>query len=251
VTLAGLLPLLGGLATFALFFAMNLGLSLHTVAESRLAQYDAIAAQAAQSQLQQDGVALQTMAWNAHAPASLQGAQLPSLPATSLCATTVGCSIQGVASYSVEGTTTVVGTQDQIVSANVESAAYETRTAVVMNVQILDSVGNVMYARPHYVLLRLYGTGFADVTSTQDGASQAVGLANGAAENDGCANDGTGCDPARVQAQDPTTVDAVNQCNLGYGSGTCAGAYGTDFPSAANKTNPTWQDNQSVGSTGP
>lgn len=251
MTLAGILPLLGGLATFALFFAMNLGLSLHSVAEARLAQYDAIAAQAAQSQLQQDGVSLQTAAWTAKAPANLQAAQLPSMPATSLCATNVGCTLRGVASFSVEGTTTVVGTQYQVVSSNVESAAYETRTAIVMNVQIIDSSGNVMYARPHDTLLRLYGTGFADVTSTQDGASQASGLANGAAENDGCASDGTGCDPARVQAQDPTTVDAVNQCVIGYGSGTCAGAYGTNFPSAANKTNPTWQNNQSSGSTGP
>jgi hypothetical protein len=251
VTLAGILPLLGGLATLALFFAMNMGLSLHAVADSRLAQYDAIAAQAAASQLQQDGVALQTAAWAAKAPANLHGAQLPSMPATSLCATAVGCVLRAVASYSVEGTTTVVGTQDQIVSSNVESAAYETRTAVVMNVQILDSAGNVMYARPHNTLLRLYGTAFADVTSTQDGASQASGLANGAAENDGCASDGTGCDPARVQAQDPTTVDAVNQCVLGIGSGTCSGAYGTNFPSAANKTNPTWQNGQSAGTSGP
>jgi hypothetical protein len=246
--LPALIPILIAIATIALAFASNLAVQVQGVQHARLARYDLLAAQAAENYLQTVGVTLQAAAWGASANAVLTTQQLTAMPSTSVCQAGVVCGVTATASYSVDGTsaTAATGTND-VVAPNIESAAHETRTAITMNVALVDANGVLLYARPHRVKLRLYGTGNADVTALQDDAGQNIGFVNGAAENDGCAADGSGCDPARVRPEDPTTVDAVNQCVQGYGSGTCSSA----FPSAAQKINDTWSNAQAAADTGP
>jgi hypothetical protein len=246
--LPALIPIFIALATIALAFASNLAISLHGIQQERLARYDLLATAAASGYLQQQGVTLQTTAWNASTNASVTTAGLTAMPSTAVCANGVVCGITATATYAIDGSTAGTATaNNDVVAPNIESAAHETRTAVTINVALVDANGVLMYARPHRVKLRLYGTNGAEVTALQDGAGQNVGFVNGAAENDGCAIDGSGCDPNRVTTQDPTTVDAVNQCVQGYGSGTCS----TQFPSAADKTNATWSNGQAAASNGP
>ena len=246
--LPALIPIFIALATIALAFASNLAFTVQGIQHERLARYDLLAMQAAAGYLQTQGVTLQTTAWAASANAVIGAQPLTAMPATSVCPSGIVCGITATATYSVDGTSADAATgTDNVVAPNIETAAHETRTAVTMNVALVDANGVLMYARPHRVKLRLYGTGFADVTALQDAAGQNIGFVNGAAENDGCAADGTGCDPARVTTEDPTTVDAVNQCIQGYGSGTCT----TAFPSAAQKVDTTWSNQQATADTGP
>jgi len=246
--LPALIPIFIALATIALAFASSLGVQIAAIQQERLARYDLLATAAASGYLQSQGVSLQTAAWGASANANLTTAQLTSMPSTSVCPNGVVCGVTATASYAVDGSTAVAPTAgDDVVAPNIESAAHETRTALTINVALVDANGVLLYARPHRVKLRLYGTNGAEVTALQDAAGQNVAFVNGAAENDGCAIDGSGCDPSRIGAEDPTTVDAVNQCVQGYGSGTCA----TQFPSAANKTNTTWSNGQDAADSGP
>lgn len=246
--LAALIPLFVAVATIMLAFAASLGLQMETVQHARLARYDLLATQAAATTLQTQASSLQTAAWTAQTAANLAQAALAPMPATPVCPTGVVCGVVAEASYSVDGTSAIAGGgSDAVVAPNIEAAALETRTAVTINVALVDANGVLLYARPHRVKVRMYGTGFADVTALQDAAGQNVAFVNGSAENDGCAADGSGCDPARVTTEDPTTVDAVNQCVLGYGSGTCASQY----PSAAQKVNVTWANGQDAPDTGP
>jgi hypothetical protein len=170
------------------------------------------------------------------------------MTAMSLCPSGVRCGVSATATYTIDGTTERPAGQTDVVTApNIESAALETRTAITMNVSLVDADGTLLYVRPHRVKLRLYGANGAEVTALQDAAGQTATLVNGSAENDGCAADGTGCDPARVIAEDPTTVDAVDQCSQGICSGTCS----TQFPNAAVKVNATWSNGQAAPDTGP
>jgi hypothetical protein len=246
--LPALIPIFIALATIALAFAASLGVQIQTIQQERFARYDLLATAAASGFLQTQGVTLQMAAWNAIANANLAAAQLTSMPSTRVCPNGVVCGVTATATYAVDGSTAVAATpNNNVVAPNIESAAHETRTALTINVALVDANGVLLYARPHRVKLRLYGTNGAEVTALQDAAGQNVAFVNGAAENDGCAIDGSGCDPNRVSAQDPTTVDAVNQCVQGYGSGICA----TQFPSAADKTNTTWSNGQDATDTGP
>jgi hypothetical protein len=247
----GLLPLIPifiAIATIALAAANSLALQVHGVAQTRLARYDLIAARFAAGNLQTIGAALQTSGWSASTSATIDPAALTPMLATSLCAARVQCGVSATATYAIDGSTEdPAGATDLVTAPNVESAAHETRTAVTMTVSLVDASGNLLYVRPHRVKLRLYGTNGSEVTAYQDSAGQSATLVSGSAENDGCAVDGSGCDPARIMAEDPTTIDAVDQCEQGIGSGTCA----TEFPSVSAKVNTTWSNGQVAPDTGP
>lgn len=243
-----LIPILIAIATIALAGASALGVQVQAVAQTRLARYDLMGARFAAGNLQAIGSALQATGWNANAVPTIDAAALTPMAAISLCPAGVLCGVCATATYTIDGTTEQpAGVADVVTAPNIESAAYETRTAVTMTVSLVDASGTLLYVRPHRVKLRLYGNNGADVTALQDSAGETATLVNGSAENDGCAIDGTGCDPGRVFAEDPTTVDAVDQCVQGVGSGTCS----TQFPPASAKVNTTWSNGQAAPDTGP
>jgi hypothetical protein len=98
------------------------------------------------------------------------------------------------------------------------------------------------------VKIRLWAPNNAEAQQEQDAGARLNRVADGAAENEGCAADGTGCDPNRVSAADPTTVDGRAQCVQGPGSGTCAA--GESRPQE-QKSNITWSNAQSHPVSGP
>jgi hypothetical protein len=240
-------PFLFGLAVM-LLAVMQVDVSqARTMGHERLARFDIIAERAAARNLETLGAGIQATAWaNAAAPV-LTAATLPAMGAVSVCATGTQCGLTATATYAVDGATSAGGATDQVLAPNVERNAAEVRVAMTITTNLLDQNGNVLYSRPHRVKLRLYGNGGSEVDGTQDSAGKDSGFVEGAAEDEGCAPDGTGCDPAAPTLPDPTDVDALTACAQGAGSGTCAA------PSTVtdNKVNTTFSNGQYVAPSGP
>jgi hypothetical protein len=222
VNLIAVLPLAFGLAFLMLGSVQTMAAQARAMADERFARYDALAERFAARNLEVLGAAIQTNAWAAQAAPVLSAQTLPAMASVSVCPTGTQCTTLASATYAVDGATSAGGSTDVVTAPNVEQNALEVRVAVTMTTTLTDRSGNVLYQRPHRVKLRLYGNGGAEVDGIQDMAAKNTGFVEGAAEDEGCAPDGTGCDPAAPTRPDPTDVDALTACQQGVGSGTCA-----------------------------
>jgi hypothetical protein len=249
VGLLPLLPILAALATIALGGAQVLLAQGHTVAANHLATASATASRYADAYLQNLGASIQqTVSTNGSSP-TFNAATLPAMPATSLCAVTVTvCNTYATATFALAGSTALGGSVDQVVAPNVQLDVNESRTAITVTVNVVDAKGNVLFTRPHLTKLRLFGSNSSEVAEVEEGNARASNISIGAAENEGCASDGTGCDPAAPQTPDPTNVDAVSVCQQNQGSGSCTGAPPIV---STNRANDPYSNTQSVSSGGP
>jgi hypothetical protein len=236
------------IASYALGGAQLLLASVQAAGHARVARMEAVADRQAKIVLAAELGAAERAAVQAGAP---YGPLAPPAPmaATSLCDASAPCGLAASATFAVDGQTdgTRAGTAS-VVAPNVEAAQgiWERRVAMTMTVSVLEAqTGNVLHVRPQRVKVRLWAPDYAEVDEAQDGAARWNRVAAGAAEDEGCAADGTGCDTDRVQVADPTTLDGRAQCVEGAGSGTCTPG---EMRPAESKANVTWSNAQSAGS---
>ena len=243
-----LLPLFlmfAAIATIALGASEMLALDTKAKAAARLNRYETVAVQSAQSNL----ITYLAQA-EQQSPSALPAAP-PPMVQTALCDQAAPCGYTATASYAFDGNTqTAAGTGANLVTAaNLERSLSERRVGVTITVNILDGTSSIVAARPHRKIVRMWSTApYAEILGDQDSGARANRVANGSADVGGCALNGTGCDPNRVGAVDPSTLDARTECNLGVGSGTCAP---NEMRNVENKQNVQYQNQQAAGSTGP
>jgi hypothetical protein len=240
------------LASYALGGAQLLLASAKAAADAQIGRYESLAARHAKLSLIAQLAAAEQAAVDAGTPYQAVGPLAP-MAATALCAAAAPCGFAASATFALDGQTDAAQAASSLVLApNVEGVAgvFERRIAVTMTVNIIEAAtGNVVHARPQRVKLRLWAPNHAEAQEDQDAAARMNRAASGASENEGCAADGTGCDPARVTSADPTTIDGRTQCVLGPGSGSCAP--GESKPQE-QKQNVLWSNPQaSAGTAGP
>lgn len=237
--------MLAAIATIALGAAEMLALDTKAKAVARVNRYETVAVQSAQSNL---------IAYLAQAEQQSQTVLPPPPPPmgqTSLCDQGTPCGYTATANYVFDGNTqtTVGGGNDTVTAANVEGAVAERRIGVTITVNILDGSSSIVATRPHRKIARVWNLApYAEILGDQDSGARANRTATGSSDAGGCAPDGTGCDPNRVNAVDPSTLDARTQCNLGVGSGTCAP---NEMRNAEQKRAVIYQNQQAGGSNGP
>jgi hypothetical protein len=235
------------IGSYALGGAQFLLASVQAAGQARVARMEAVADRQAKIALAAQLGAAERAAVQSGVPYGPL-APLAPMSTTSLCDAAAPCGLAAGATFAVDGQTdgAQVGTAS-VLAPNVESAdgIWERRVAVTMTVSVVEAdTGNVLHVRPQRVKVRLWAPDNAEVDEGQDGAARWNRVVAGAAENEGCAADGSGCDGDRVEAADPTTLDGRAQCVAGAGSGTCA--LGEMRP-AESKANVTWSNPQSAG----
>lgn len=240
------------LASYALGGAEMLLLSVKAVGDAQIARYETLAARQAKLTLTAELVAAEQAAVSANTPYQPVGALAP-MGATALCDAAAPCGYSATATFSTDGETDGAPGQPAatVTAPNVETVAgvSERRVAITMTVNIIEAAtGNIVHSRPQRVKYRLWAPNNAEAVQDQDAGARLNRVANGASENEGCAADGTGCDPSAVTAVDPTTIDGRTQCVVGPGSGTCAP--GEQHPDE-QKANVTWSNPQSSPTSGP
>jgi hypothetical protein len=252
VNLLGVLLVLIAVASYALGGAQLLLLAAKAAADAQIGRYEMVAARHAKLTLTTELAAAEQSAVNAGNPYQAIG-QLAPMGMTALCDDSAPCGYSATATFVADGETDGASgpTASYVVAPNVETVPgiSERRVAVTMTVNIIEAAsGNVVHSRPQRVKIRLWAPNNAEAQQEQDAGARLNRVADGAAENEGCAADGTGCDPNRVSAADPTTVDGRAQCVQGPGSGTCAA--GESRPQE-QKSNITWSNAQSHPVSGP
>jgi hypothetical protein len=235
-------------ASYALGAAQLLLFSVKAAGDARAARVDAVADRQAKLVLARELAAAEQAVVQAGAPYGPLGVLAPMGP-TDLCDPSAPCGLAATATFAIDGQTDgAQAATAQVVAPNVESVAgiWERRVAVTMTVTVIEAAsGNVVHARPQRVKVRLWAPDNAEVDEGQDAAARWNRVAAGAAENEGCASDGSGCDQTRVQAADPTTIDGRTQCVLGAGSGTCGPS---ESKPDEHKTSITWSNPQASSS---
>jgi hypothetical protein len=236
-------------ASYALGGAQLLLASAKAAADAQIGRYEAVAARHAKLVLIAQLGAAEQAAVSAGMPYQPL-APLAPMGTTALCAASAPCGYAATATFRLDGQTDAAQAASSVVVApNVESASgvFERRIAVTMTVNIIEAAtGNIVHARPQRVKVRLWAPDHAEAQDDQDAAARFNRTVSGAAENEGCASDGTGCDQARVTAADPTTIDGRAQCVLGPGSGSCAPG---EMKPREQKSNVPWSNPQSSAAT--
>ncbi len=241
------------IAYYALGGAEMLLLGVKAAQDAQVARYETLAARHAKAALATELAAAEQSAVSANTPYSPVG-QLAPMGATDLCDASAPCGLSATATYSTDGETDGApgAYATMVVAPNVETVTgvSERRIALTMTVSVIETAtGNILHTRPYRVKYRLWAPNNAEAVQDQDGGARLNRVAAGASENEGCATDGTGCDPSAVSAADPTTIDGQTQCVVGAGSGTCAPG---EVKPDQQKSNVTWSNPQAAaGTTGP
>ena len=239
------------IAYYALGGAEMLLLGVKAAGDAQVARYETLAARQAKLTLTSELAAAEQSAVSANNPYQPIG-QLAPMGATVLCDASAPCGLSATATYTTDGETDAAQgpAAATVVAPNIETVAgvTERRVAVTMTVNVIEaSTGNILHTRPYRVKYRLWAPNNAEAQQDQDGAARLNRAVAGASENEGCATDGTGCDPNAVTAPDPTTIDGQAQCVVGAGSGTCAPG---EVKPDQQKSNVTWSNPQAAPGTG-
>ncbi len=241
------------IAYYSLGGAEMLLLGVKAAQDEQVARYETLAARQAKATLASELAAAEQSAISANTPNQPIG-QLAPMGATDLCDASAPCGVSATATYATDGETDGAPgpAAATVVAPNVETVAgvSERRIALTMTVNVIETAsGSILHTRPYRVKYRLWAPNNAEAVQDQDGSARLNRVVAGASENEGCAADGTGCDPSAVTAVDPTTIDGQSQCVVGPGSGTCAPG---EVKPAQQKANVTWSNPQAaVGTGGP